>query len=126
MKRNLRKYSALFILLVLLTNVSFSVTLSYCSMDMKSAPCKCGTAGSEESTSFLKVPCCFTETVNISNKAEFDNNSNTRDNISCVKYFLNYETTDISEFTRTAENCVRFIFYSTTTDIPVLNSSLLI
>lgn len=126
MKKNLRKYSALFILLVLTTNISFSVTFSYCSMNMKSTACKCDTDSRKYDSHISKIPCCTTETIFISNNADFENNSNIRDNITDSKFIQIYDETHTYELNYTVSDFTRLIFYSPPSDVPVMNSSLLI
>lgn len=133
MESKFRKYfiSALSVLLIL-SNFSFATTLMLCSMDMDTSVCACShkSAGDTRTPSIEKVKksCCESETVELSNsnillaiKNDLNNNSlviiNTINNED-DDYFFNSKSSHYS--------INKVSYYLPISDIPIINSSLLI
>ena len=112
------------ILLVMLTNISYSVTYSFCGMS-SSTSCSCDMDSKENNkSSFKKVSCCSDEVKSVSNNADFTKLQEqlNKSDYANADYGLT-ETTILSNYITKKENVV---FQVPKRDIPVKYSRLLI
>lgn len=123
MKKITKIYVAVMVLLVMLTNISYSVTYSLCGMS--SMPKNCCDVGNKDSqSSFKKVSCCKLEVMSVSNNADFtkvQEKSNSTE-FASIAYVLT-DTRILSEYLTPKEN---LIFHVPKRDLPVQYSRLII
>ena len=123
MNKYTKIYGAVLILLVMLTNISYSVTYSFCGMS-SSTNCSCNMDSKENQSSFKNVSCCKEEVKNISNNADFTKLQEqlNKSDYANTDYILT-ETTIISNYITQKENVV---FQVPKRDIPIQFSRLII
>lgn len=116
-------YGTVLILLVMLTNISYSVTYSICGMS-STAICSCDMDSKENHSSFKKVSCCSEEVKTISNNADFAKLQEqlNKSDFANSDYVIS-ETAILFNYTTQKENVV---FNVPKRDIPVQYSRLLI
>lgn len=132
MKTKVKKYFITNLALVLiLSNFSFAVTLAFCKMNSDNTVCACShNNGTEKSElAFKRIPntCCDTKIVELSN-------SNILEIINSYSgnFLLHSHTTNADNFSITGSlyNISRiyseFSYHPPNSEIPILNSSLLI
>lgn len=123
MKKVTKIYVAVMVLLVMLTNISYSVTYSICGMSSMSH-CSCDMGSKDNNYSFKKVSCCKEEVMSVSNNADFTKVQEKGQNSEFTN--IVYVLTDaniLSNYITAKEN---IIFHVPKRDIPVLFSRLLI
>ncbi len=123
LKKITKIYVTVLVLLVMLTNISYSVTYSFCGMSSTSK-CSCKMNDINSPVSFKKISCCSEEVKSISNNADFNKEQERVKNTDIVQvvYILNNKinlSNDIAPKTN-------LLFYIPKRDIPVLYSRLII
>jgi len=131
MKTKVRKYFITYLALVLiLSNFSFATTLAFCKMNGDNTVCACSNNSNEKSgLAFEKIPnkCCETKIVELSNSNILEVSNSYSANI--------FPHTDIlsSDFISHSDNSFQvsriynqFSYHPPNSEIPILNSSLLI
>jgi hypothetical protein len=116
---------SLLVMLVITSNISYSVTLSICRMSMKSS-CSCDMSKDNDIRETVKkAPCCKEEVKDISNTSDYETSNTVK--ILLASGVINLSPEQINpNFSTTSETPLRFIFYNKSTDLPVRYSSLLI
>lgn len=123
MKKLTNIYVSVMILLVMLTNISYSVTYSFCRMSSTSK-CSCNMTDESSAISLSKVSCCKEEVKNISNYVDFTKLNEKIQNPEIVSDVYNLtESINLSNYFSPKEN---LIFLVPKRDIPVQYSRLLI
>lgn len=112
---------AVSVLLVMLTNISYSVTYSFCGMTATSK-CACDMDSKNTQTGFKKISCCKEEVKNISNNADFTKLQETVQNpvVEAVNYVITLDKLLLKKETP-GEN---LLFYPPGRDLPVKLSKL--
>lgn len=111
------------ILLVMLTNISYSVTYSFCNMSSMSN-CSCKMNDESSAVSLNKVSCCKEEVKNISNNVDFTKLNDKIQNTEMVlDVYVFTESINLSKHLTPKEN---LIFLLPKRDLPVQYSRLLI
>jgi hypothetical protein len=132
MKSKVKKYFITYLALVLiLSNFSFAVTLAFCKMNGDNTVCACSHIdGAEKSgLSIKRIPgsCCETKIVELSNSNILEILNSYSGNYLFQADVLN---TDNFSFSSTSTQASRiyseFSFHPPNSEIPILNSSLLI
>ena len=126
MKKKGKILISLLVMLVVISNISYSVTVSICGMSMKSS-CACDISKDSKTkdVSLKKEPCCKVQVKDISNSSDFLSQNKTDYKISSLittnPDFCTYQT-------KCSINNIpfRLIFYRFQTDLPVKYSTLLI
>lgn len=131
MKKSVKILSSSFVLLVMLTNVSFAFTYSICEMTMKTS-CKCEMTDNNKTAdeSGIKVhpkSCCTTEVKLINNSSDFERSGN---RISAVDFtglpaLCVTERITFDSFNQNSNGEI-IVFYAEPNGLPVKYSSLLI
>ena len=125
MKKKGKILISLLVMLVITSNISYSITMSICGMTMKSS-CSCDMSKDNDSRETVKkTPCCKEEVKDISNVSDFETSNPVKILLSSGAITFSPEYID-QNFSRTSETPLRFIFYNKSTDLPVIYSSLLI
>lgn len=70
MKNTTKIYVTVLVLLVMLSNISFAITYSFCGMSSTSH-CSCNMDSNDNQSTFSKISCCTEEVKSISNNADF-------------------------------------------------------
>jgi len=130
-RKSVKILSSSFILLVMLTNVSFAFTYSICEMTMKTS-CKCemtkeSNAGDEGRVKVHPKSCCTTEVKLIDNSSDFERGGNGISIIEITGIPALYGTEHITcEFVDRNKNKEILVFYAEPKGLSVKYSSLLI
>ncbi|MCI0473116.1 MAG: hypothetical protein L0Y76_05970 [Ignavibacteria bacterium] len=121
MKKAIKICVAVSVLLVMLTNISYSVTYSFCGMTATSK-CACDMDSKNTQTGFKKISCCKEEVKNISNNADFTKLQETVQNpvVEAVNYVITLDKLLLKKETP-GEN---LLFYPPGRDLPVKLSKL--
>ena len=123
MKKITKIYVTTLVLLVMLTNISYSVTYSICGMSSMSK-CSCEMNDKNSPVSFKKISCCKEEVKSISNNADFNKEQERVQytDIVQVVYILT-ESINLSNYITPKPY---LLFYLPKRDIPVQYSRLII
>lgn len=123
MKKAIKIYVAVSVLLIMLTNISYSVTYSYCGMSSASK-CTCDMNSKTPQNIFKKVSCCKEEVNNISNNADFTKSQEAVQKLisETVDYVFSFDNRLLNKVT-TGE---KLLFYQSGRDLPVKFLKLLI
>jgi hypothetical protein len=121
LKKAIKIYVAVSVLLVMLTNISYSVTYSFCGMTAMSK-CTCDMDNKSPQNAFKKVSCCKEEVKNISNNADFTKLQEAvqKPVAEAVNYVFTFDEL-LSKKTIPGEN---LLFYLPGRDLPVKLSKL--
>lgn len=122
MNKYTKIYGAVLILLVMLTNISYSVTYSFCGMS-STTHCSCDMDSKENQSSFKKFSCCSEEVKSISNNADFNKEQERDKNTDIVQVV--YILTDSNNFSIEIASKTNLLYYPKR-DIPIQFSRLII
>ena len=123
LRKKTKIYILIMILLVMLTNVSYSVTFNFCNMSSMSN-CSCKMNDESSAVSLNKVSCCKEEVKNISNNVDFTKLNDKIQNPEIVLDVYKFtESINLSNYLSPKEN---LIFLLPKRDLSVQYSRLLI
>ena len=132
MKTKVKQYFITYLSLVLiLSNFSFAATLAYCKMNGDNAVCSCIHKNTAEKSGLVinKVPksCCETKIVELSNSNILEALNSYTGNSLFQADFINSDVNSIlSALTQINRILTEFSYHPPNSEIPILNSSLLI
>ena len=132
MKTKVKQYFITYLSLVLiLSNFSFAVTLAFCKMNGDNAVCSCIHKNSAEKSGLVikKIPksCCETKIVELSNSNLLEILNSYSGNSFLQADIINSDVNSLlSASTQVNRIITEFSYHPPNSEIPILNSSLLI